>query len=78
MVAKNWKEPVLIRERTGLSREVRTVDDALRVIDWWPVTPRWQRSVDILIQAQLGNRTAEEARKAFVDAAREAKALIGE
>ncbi len=76
MAEKNWAEPVLIKERAGLTGEIRTASAALRVIDWWSVTPRWQRSVDILIQAQLGNKTAEEARKAFVAAAKEAGALI--
>ncbi|MDE4591130.1 DUF982 domain-containing protein [Sinorhizobium meliloti] len=73
-----WREPVQIKERPGITRMVKSVDEALQVIDWWPVTRRWQRSVDILIQAQLGNKTPEEGRKAFVEAAREAKALIGE
>jgi len=71
-----WKEPVLIKEAVGLSREVRDVTTALRVIDRWEPRRRWRRSVDILIQVNLENKTAEEGRKAFVEAAREAGALI--
>ncbi|MBD9544282.1 DUF982 domain-containing protein [Ensifer sp. ENS04] len=71
-----WKEPVLIKEAVGLTHEVRNLDAAFRVIDTFPVTRLWRRSVDIMIQVNLGNKTAEEGREAFVKAAREAGKLI--
>lgn len=73
-----WREPVRIREKPGVIHEVTNVETALRVIDWWKPTRKWHRSVDVLIQVQMGNATVEEGRAAFVAAAREAGALIGE
>ncbi|WP_157213181.1 DUF982 domain-containing protein [Sinorhizobium sp. CCBAU 05631] len=76
MSRRNWKEPVAVKERAGLTLYVKNVDEALRVVDWWPVTLRWRKAVDIMIQAQLGNIPHEDARKPFEEIARENKALI--
>lgn len=73
---KMWKEPVLIKEEIGLTAEVKRIDSALRLIDRWPVTRRWRRAVDMMIQVNLGNEDPEKARRLFVEAAREARVLI--
>lgn len=65
-----------VKERAGLTLYVKNVDEALRVVDWWPVTARWRKAVDIMIQAQLGNIPHEDARRPFEEIARENKALI--
>ena len=73
---KMWKEPVLIKEEIGLIAEVKRIDSALRLIDRWPVTRRWRRAVDMMIQVNLDNEDPEKARRAFVEAAREAGVLV--
>lgn len=66
----------MIKERVGLTHEVRNLDAAFRVMNTFPVTKLWQRSIDKMIQVSYGNEPPEEGRRAFVSAAREAGKLI--
>lgn len=77
---KQFKPSVLIKVREGgrvLTREVRDVLTASGVhLSWTGRGKAWRRAADVLADALSGDATPDEAREAFVAAAREAGVLI--
>lgn len=74
---KPFDEPVRIL-RAGESVTVASVDEAverLARVDWPERGPRHRDAYDACLKALDGHRTSDNARRAFVEAAREAGIL---
>lgn len=74
------KPPVWVKETSHgrlVTREIRDVETASRLHLSWPGRGRaWRRAADVLADALRGQATPDEARAAFVAAAKEAGVLI--
>jgi hypothetical protein len=73
-------KPVFVRERSGAStvmREVRDVETASRCHLSWPGRGKaWRWAADAIADALRGEGTVDEAREAFIEAAREAGVYV--
>lgn len=77
---KQFKPPVAIKERSHgrlLRREVYCVEAASEIHLLWPGRGKaWRHAANVLSDALRGEATPQAAREAFLEAAREAGALI--
>ena len=73
-------KPVFVRERSGartVTREVRDVETASRCHLSWPGRGRaWRRAADAIADALRGEGAVDDAREAFIEAAREAGVYV--
>lgn len=66
-------KPVTIRDpSTGFMTGVSDVERALELMRGWPVKPKLKAAYVVCAECLDGTKSAEEARKAFVSAAKEA------
>lgn len=71
-------ERAVIIAGAGGRREVKGAADAKRIladVDWPVRGPRYDNAIDACLKVIDGHRSAENARRAFVEAAREAGIL---
>lgn len=70
--------PVRVKTQPGEIRDVQSVEACIEQMRVWPkVGPKLRAAYPVCYGALEGGATAEEARKAFVAAAKEAKVLVG-
>ena len=74
------KPPVFVREMSSglrVTREVREIETASRIHLAWPGRGKaWRNAAEVLSEALRGQASPQEARKAFVAAAKEEGVLI--
>lgn len=71
-----FSKPVTIRWERGM-QEVSDVERALEVMRGWPVKPKLKAAYIVCAECRDGTKSAEEARSAFIAAAKEAKLWRG-
>lgn len=73
-----FNPPVMVKTQPGKILEVKSVEACIEQMRVWPkVGPKLRAAYPVCYGALEGGATAEEAREAFVAAAKEAKVLVG-
>lgn len=72
-----FSPPVKVRTQPGRILEVKSVEECLEQMRMWPkVGPKLRAAYPICYGALAGEATADEARRAFIAAAKEAGMLL--
>ncbi|TIN82198.1 DUF982 domain-containing protein [Mesorhizobium sp.] len=71
----HWFEAVTIKAAPGMMQGVNSVEAALEVMRGWPAKPKLRAAYVVCAEVLDGLKQPDDAREAFVAAAREAGVL---
>lgn len=67
-----FSKPVTIKAGVGMMQGVKSVETALEVMRDWPAKPKLRAAYVVCAEVIDGTKTVDQAREAFILAAREA------